>query len=289
MAGVERDVSKIERWTVFGAFSEFLKSLLPGRMRELLWRTRHLPHYNALRFHAVIRFGDALKALRVFHNDPGAPQGLVDLSLRGYPNPVFLRNGTSDLSVFGQVFLQGQYAHMPVRTPRVIIDGGANIGLTSLYFLRRYPKARVIAIEPDPENMKVAEKNLAPYRQRCTLIHGALWSHRTRLMLKRTGSYWTTQVTCQFSSGDVSVQAYSLADIIRDHGLSFIDLLKIDIEGAEENVFGPGKCAFLRHVSSCAIELHNEECIRIFSEAARQYGFCCWTSGELTIASKRRV
>ncbi len=80
-------------------------------------------------------------------------QALHDLALRRYLRAVVLRNATSDFRVFHQVFIEGQYADLPVEDPpRHRGRRRANIGLTSLFFLRRYPQARVIAIEPDPEN-----------------------------------------------------------------------------------------------------------------------------------------
>jgi FkbM family methyltransferase len=267
---------------------ESVKSFLPGGVREVLWRLRHMPRRDAVRLLAAVRPADVLKALRAYYDATRAPRGPLTISLRGYPRPVVMRNGTSDFAVLAQVFLHGQYGRLPVHNPRVIIDAGANIGLASLYFLHRYPGARILALEPDPENLAVAEENLRPYRDRCTLVHGALWSSRTRLSLRRTGAHWATQVTPDATPGGIEVEAYSLPDIIRDHGLPSIDLLKIDIEGAEAEVFKTCQNMVFDRVGCCAVEIHGEVSAQAFVRAADYHNFDYWDCGELTIAYRGR-
>jgi len=211
-----------------------------------------------------IRPTQLLTALRMYYRDPAVPPGRVSFNVRGLSHPVVVRAQTTDMPVFGQVFFERQYDRLPVRDPRVIIDAGANIGLASLYFLRKYPHTHVIALEPDPENFEIAEENLRPYRKRCTLIPGALWSTRTRLSLSRGGGHWRTQVVAHSSNDKCEVEAYSLADLKAMFNLSVIDLLKIDIEGAETEVFRSGGAAVLDKVRCCAIELHGGECQATF-------------------------
>jgi FkbM family methyltransferase len=181
------------------------------------------------------------------------------------------------------VFLQRQYAGLPVRAPRVILDIGANIGLASLFFLRRYPRARVIAVEPDPDNFALARDNLRPFARRCTLVRGALWSHTTRLTLRPGAAPWATQVV----PGDGAVPAFSLDDLLARFGLPFVDLLKIDIEGAEEEVFRADHGAALARVGCCAAELHGPACAAAFHAAARRHRLTTSRRGELTVAYRR--
>src|SRR4029077_9668049 len=64
-----------------------------------------------------------------------------------------LRNGSSDLPVFRQIFMDYEYAlHLNTSSVRTIIDGGANIGLAGVYFSSQYPQAKIIGIEPDDAN-----------------------------------------------------------------------------------------------------------------------------------------
>src|SRR5687768_3676011 len=93
--------------------------------------------------------------------------------------PVHLRPGTSDSGVFGQIFLKHEYDLNLGFEPKVIIDGGANIGLSSVYFKNKYPNAKIIAIEPDEDNFEMLRKNTATYSD----IHikkAGLWSKNQR-------------------------------------------------------------------------------------------------------------
>jgi FkbM family methyltransferase len=258
------------------------RACLPRDTWEVLWRLRSMPAAQAARMVARIRPAELLTATRMYYRDPALPAGRFTLNVRGLPHPVVLRTKTSDMQVFGQVFLERQYSGLPIRDPRVIIDAGANIGLASLFFLRKYPKARVIAVEPDPENLEVAEANLYPYRHRCTLVPGALWSSRTRLAIKRVWTHWATQVEVG-PDGTNDVEAYPLDDLKTMFDLPEIDLLKIDIEGAETEVFGTGGPAVLDGVRCCAVELHGEACRKAFFSAAGN-PFRFYEQGELTIA-----
>src|SRR6185295_15514016 len=73
---------------------------------------------------------------------------------------VYLRNGTSDLPVFRQIFLDCEYdLNLPSSNIKTIIDGGCNVGLASVYFATTFPQSRVIGIEPDESNYQQALKN----------------------------------------------------------------------------------------------------------------------------------
>jgi hypothetical protein len=65
-----------------------------------------------------------------------------------------------------------------------IVDGGANVGYSSLYFARLYPSAQIIAVEPDEENAAVFKLNLARYQDRVELLKSAVCSRPARLAIR---------------------------------------------------------------------------------------------------------
>ena len=83
----------------------------------------------------------------------------------GVRHPVTLRLKTSDISTYEQVFGNDEYDFSLNNPPRVIVDGGANIGLASIYFANRYPDAKIIAIEPEASNFSLLQRNVAAYPQ----------------------------------------------------------------------------------------------------------------------------
>src|SRR5262245_51740970 len=76
--------------------------------------------------------------------------GSTSVVLRRDEFPYVIRHGTSDFAVFCEVLLQEEYACIPhLDDVRTIVDAGANVGFSTRYLLRRFPSARVIALEPD--------------------------------------------------------------------------------------------------------------------------------------------
>jgi hypothetical protein len=68
------------------------------------------------------------------------------------------RQGTSDSEVFKDIFVRRNY-RLPVYTrPKLIIDGGAYVGYSSLYFSLKYPEAKIIAVEPEDSNFELLEE-----------------------------------------------------------------------------------------------------------------------------------
>ena len=162
----------------------------------------------------------------------------------------------------------------------MIVDCGANVGYTSAYLLSRFPRARVVAIEPFPANAVLCRRNLAHYGSRATVIEAAVWSHCTRLVLDYAGgNEWGVRVRAARPGEDGEIEAIDLASL----GLSRIDILKIDIEGSEADLFARDTDRWLPSVSNIAIELHGAECERRFRTAMAGYRYAESQSGELTI------
>jgi hypothetical protein len=84
----------------------------------------------------------------------------------GVPHPVQMRvGGSSDPEAFDQIFIDAILAEVVagVDAARVIVDLGANVGYSSVFFLNAFPDAFVLAVEPDPQNANICARNLAPY------------------------------------------------------------------------------------------------------------------------------
>src|ERR1700691_3403992 len=102
--------------------------------------------------------------------------------LKNYPHPIYFRPETHDSAVIIQTLVREEPGR---RLPRdlnaqFIIDAGANIGDTAVYYVNRYWNCELVALEPHPEISKVALRNLAPYPN-AKLVRKGLWSHPTTL------------------------------------------------------------------------------------------------------------
>lgn len=138
----------------------------------------------------------------------------------------------------------------------IILDCGANIGVTVLHYKRLYPKARIVAFEPDKEICDVLRKNLVTNgAEDVEVVEAAVWTAAGRhafLPEGADGSRLVAQSAESEGSHGYNVQTVRLADYLKDEPVDFI---KLDIEGAESNVLVD--CADnLRNVERMAIEFH---------------------------------
>jgi FkbM family methyltransferase len=206
---------------------------------------------------------------------------------------IWLRPGTSDYAAYRQIFREREYADVDgaeqgAGQVEFILDCGANIGLASIYFLHRFPRARVLAVEPDPENIEMCRRNLAPYGSRATVLQGGVWSNSTRLTVLPSrfgaGEKWGVQVR-PFHSGDPedsAVDAYDIPALMAYAGTRKVDLLKIDIERSELEVFSSAHERWLPSVRNLVIELHGEDCEQVFFPAMKHYEYRLSHRGDLT-------
>ena len=177
------------------------------------------------------------------------------IDVRGIRTPVHVRVGDSDFAALRQVLGRGECAVKLPQMPRVIIDAGANVGYSSLYFANRYPKATIIAVEPDDDNCQMFRDNLATYAN-VTLIQGGVWPKRGWLRIENpTASAWGFIVRETDEPDDSCMQAHTMDDLIGEH--PFIDLLKLDIEGSEKQLFESNDLTWLDRVGTMMVEVHD--------------------------------
>ncbi len=174
----------------------------------------------------------------------------------GAVHPVAIRLRTSDIPTYREVFLQQAYRISLRQAPAVIVDAGANIGLTSVYFAIRYPAARIIAVEPEASNFALLKANTSSYAN-VTPVRAALWKENTGIDVIDPGKgKWGFQTVANGERPGLQRVPGMTVDALMDScGLDAIDVLKIDIEGAEKEVFADAS-AWIDRVSVLMVELH---------------------------------
>jgi len=206
-------------------------------------------------------------------------------------SPVLFRYNSSDISVFSQIFIIDEYRPLNyLENVKFILDCGAYVGYSSAYFLSRFPEARVIAVEPDKKNFQLLKRNLEPYGNRVDVINAAIWTSEIGVKVSERAmgeeGEWVTTVRECAEGERPDVQAIDIDTLLDRHGAEMIDILKIDIEGAESVLFS-GEHGWVDKVRAFAIELHNEECRQAFYGALGSQQFSYSLSGEITIAQRR--
>jgi len=195
---------------------------------------------------------------------------------------VILREVSADLYTFGDIFEQQVYRNVLRHLPKCsrIIDLGANIGLASLYLAHAYPSARIVAVEPNPENFELLKTNLKELIQlnRCVPMQAAVWSTQQTLTVDphwRPDAYNAYRVLAQPSHRKMldQVQGLTMKEILATSDFQQVDLLKVDIEGAEVELFR-NDLAWLDRVGAIAIEFHGRSRDESrFDQILTEYGF----------------
>jgi FkbM family methyltransferase len=215
----------------------------------------------------------------------------VAVEIAGVRHPVHLRVRTADVSLCQQILLDSQYDSTLAVRPRVIVDAGANIGLASIFYANRYPEAKIIAIEPEPSNYEMLRKNVALYPT-VIPIQAALWSEKKMLSgsSATTGhhAYQVREENGLDDRGDRgTIRGLTLRELITDLGIQQIDLLKVDIEGSEREVF-QNSADWIGRVGIIAIEIHEwlrSGCNESVYGAAKDFEVR-WQRGETTYFAK---
>jgi FkbM family methyltransferase len=202
----------------------------------------------------------------------------------------------SDYLVFEQIFNFKEYQivlgliqlNQFSHEPKIIIDAGANVGYTSVFFAHHLQCLKIYAIEPSAENVNVYNENISYLKNNeyVQCYHKAL-SHKAGMTYSidrnfRDGKDWSISTK---SDQNGNIEGISINEIIQEHELKYISLLKIDIEGAERFIFDvENDLSFLKITKIIAVEVHDEFNIReSIYEILRNHNFILFESGELTI------
>ncbi|MDX2202015.1 MAG: FkbM family methyltransferase [Hyphomicrobiaceae bacterium] len=177
-------------------------------------------------------------------------------SLRGVDVPdigrVLLREGTSDQAVLDQIlfseefnistapqfaWVQEAYARQLAagETP-LIVDCGANIGLSALYFAKHLPKARIVGIEPAADNVEIARRNTG-HNPMIEIVEAAVNDTAGTLSIANPEAEKFAYRTEEGVSGGIAVPAVTIPDVMRRHAAAGCLIVKVDIEGAEAALF----------------------------------------------------
>ena len=195
-----------------------------------------------------------------------------------FPNllhPITLRRGTTDSVEVVQTVVRELYGHFqPSRPVRFIIDAGSFIGDTAAYYLSKYPEAHVVSVEPDPENFRLAWDNLRPYGERVSLVQAGVWYRNANLRVRNLDDKSGISVEeTDTGSDEYTCEGVSPFSLLERFGGETIDILKCDIEGAEEMLFAVDSDAWLSRTRSIFIEIHHQAALDAVLKATQRYSF----------------
>jgi FkbM family methyltransferase len=206
---------------------------------------------------------------------------------------LFLRTNTSDEDVYYQVFIEEEYQFLlklieqynSSNSIGVLLDIGANIGLTTRFLSEKLNLKVIYALEPDPDNYKQLELNLGSLNVEAHLINKAIWSRVANLEFSkfRDGRSWSKSVVESDGTQSDLLKSTCFDQIINEFGIELIDILKIDIEGSERKLLEDSEqfSKALKITKFLAIEIHDEVVSRVdFTDFVQNLGFRIYAKGE---------
>ncbi len=143
----------------------------------------------------------------------------------------------SELEVLREVFLEREYEVALPAEPRFILDLGSNVGASIAFFRARYPAARIVGVEPDPRAFTRLRANVAQMTD-VTVLNVAAAGVDARRSFYAAPESWLSSFRGQALAGgdEIEVETRTLESLLADLRVDRVDLLKIDVEGAEEEI-----------------------------------------------------
>lgn len=160
-----------------------------------------------------------------------------------------------DIAVFKEIFIYKEYEWREVSNAEIIIDLGAHIGDTAVYYHTVYPEAKIYAIEPDPVLFERLRDNSKDIKS-IIPIHAAI-SDTSGIGILNVSSQSSLRgsLTNRIGSdSSIEVPTLTLKALYKQYGVLRADLCKFDIEGAEKSMFG-GETA-IEYANAYIGELH---------------------------------
>jgi len=195
---------------------------------------------------------------------------------------VFLRKKTTDFEAL-KATLAG-YHRSPIDLNKyclgnepLIVDLGSNIGLTIVDYKIKYPSAKIIGVELDSKNFELCKKNIHNLTN-CHLVQKAIWDKNGEIHYSGPNevSYSVTQMQ---NSDTILAKSITIVSLIEEFSINQIDFLKIDIEGAEKQIFNSKLDEWLPKVLCLNVEIHDDPKFE-FGDAViaalTSHGFLAW-------------
>lgn len=236
-----------------------------------------------------------------FQKNHTAPAGMnsmpveYSIVIKKHRQHLFLRTYSGDIRMFYEIFLDKIYRLPDGLLPAnpVIVDAGANIGITASYFSFSYPSAKIFCIEPSASNYLLLTKNLQKQiaSGRVVPLEAALYYEDVFVRLDESGWAYNAHVN---TNGKTIVAGITVTSFMHVNKIEKIDLLKMDIEGAEAEIFA-GNLSWLTRVNNILIEIHTAALVETIQSILKGQGFYWYDhfpgndGGSVYLASRQAV
>jgi FkbM family methyltransferase len=194
----------------------------------------------------------AFRALRLFPHLPSRNSEGHLITLDGVH--ILYRRNRGDIRSIREVFIDRFYRPPANWYPQTLVDLGGNIGLTTLWLASQYPSiAKAVVVEPFPPNAALAKRNFAANGLNAEVITAAIAPYSGSAQFLPSDSANLGRL--EQSRDSLTVPTVTMNEVLaRVDG--HIDILKIDIEGSEQELLTARDLSWLDAVDSIVAEFH---------------------------------
>ncbi len=183
----------------------------------------------------------------------GNKQRYQALNTKVYKYYLYIPDALSFIWQYKEIFVDESYRFNPKSSNGVIVDCGANIGLSGLFFKSNYPNHKLYCIEADPKIADVMRRNFMNNSVEAEIIAKAAWINNEGVSFDSEGSD-SGSVNTEHSNNAAKIESMDFNEFLM--GFEKIDFLKMDIEGAE-NIVIPRCLEGLKKVEHLFLEYHS--------------------------------
>ncbi len=192
----------------------------------------------------------------------------IPITLKSLKHPIIVRPGTADIPVIINNIFREEYGNFAIDyKPSWMVDAGAYIGDTSAYFLSRFQNLKLIALEPNPATFELAVANLKMYGERAIVLNSGLWFEDGKG--KICGNFTSASIQDQ----GLETNLVGVPSLLKQFSIPKIDILKMDIEGAEKHIFMKNHEQWINRIRLLIIELHGKDIKQIVFRVLKRNQF----------------
>jgi FkbM family methyltransferase len=247
-----------------GTWTDHLRRAWRDRLGRFarLDRLAHRAYFHWQRVLFAVRLNADLRSAARYLRVESRLAGSDPVAVRVRPldgATVWLRPGTTDPIMLRDTFRDGVHPPPPevaARGVRWIVDLGANAGVTVADNARRFPHARIVAVELDPGNAEAARRNTRSWADRVEVLQGAVWESDGEVPYEHAaGHEYGFRVTEGAAS---TTRALSMATILSHVPAGErVDYVKMDIEGVEARLLSGPAAAWTARIDSISLQVHD--------------------------------
>lgn len=243
----------------------------------------------AYKFDRVRRWGDHVGLTRAasFEIRISLRPRSVPLRPPGLAAPLRLRPRTSDISIFEAVFIEDEYGPLTGLNPKVVIDGGANVGISTVRLAQLFPDATIVAVEPDDANFAQLTANTR-HLKNVIPVRAGLWHVSGRLAIENPGAEpWSLRCRPTDTDDPDGFDGMTIQGLLAANGLQHCDILKLDIEGAEHALFENAGDWIGRVHQAVMLEVHSDKTAELVQRTCPAADWATRVSGEKILLTRK--